>query len=115
MANTKNNNERTIEIYGKEITSGKNKFISCSCRIGDGDNATFVNVRLNKDCGYSAVKGLQKIKFNINDSNVKTQHTEDGREFKILYIKKCVGVPYTAEEEQAMKDKQAQKVADLFD
>lgn len=106
--------EQIIEIYGREVVKDKNKFISCSLKVGKGDNVEFVNVRLTKECGYNAVKGLQKIKFKLEDSNVKTIK-QDGKEYKTLYISKCEHIEYTEEEKQAMKDKQAQKVADLFE
>lgn len=104
-----------IEIYGKEIKKDNQKFISCSCKTKENADGTheFVNVRFTKESGFNAVKGLQKVKFNLEDSNVKI--TKDGdKEYKTLYISKAVGVEYTDEEKQAMKEKQAKKVADLF-
>ena len=103
-----------IEIYGKEIKKDNQKFISCSSKIVKGDNVEFVNVRFTKDSGYNAVKGLQKVEFENTDANVKVQKGDNGKEYKTLYISKCVGVPYTDEEKQAMVEKQAKKVADLF-
>lgn len=107
--------EKTIEIYGKEIKKDNNKFISCSCKVEKDGKVEFINVRLTRECGYNAVKGLQKISFDLADSNVKVSKGDDGKEYKTLYISKCVNVPYTDEEKQAMADKQAKKVADLFE
>lgn len=106
--------EKIIEIYGKEIKKDNTKFISCSCKIEKDGNVEFVNVRFTKESGYNAIKGLQKVKFDLANSNVKETKTEDGKVYKTLYIAKAVGVDYTEEEKEAMREKQAKKVADLF-
>ena len=91
-----------IEVYGKEIKKDNNKFISCSTKGKD----EFINVRFTKESGYNAVKGLQKVEFELTDSNVKTTKGADGKEYKTLYISKATRIEYT--------EKQAKKVADLF-
>lgn len=104
-----------IEIYGKEIKKDNNKFVSCSAKITKGDTTEFVNVRFTRESGYNAVKGLQKVEFDMADANVKVMKGENDKEYKTLYIAKATGIPYTEEEKQLMKEKQAKKVADLFE
>lgn len=104
-----------IEIYGKEIKKDNTKFISCSTKIEHEDKTVeFVNVRFTQDSGYTAVKGLQKVEFDMANANVKNIKGQDDKEYKTLYISKATGIEYTEEEKQLMREKQAKKVADLF-
>ena len=111
--------EKTIEVYGKEIKSedGKKKFISASLKVGKNKSGKneYVNVRFTQDANVKLVKGYNKVKFDTEDSNVKTQRHEDGTPYRILYIKKAEIVPYTDEEKQKMNERQQQAVLDLFD
>lgn len=105
-----------IELYGKEIKKDNQKFVSCSTKVAhDEDNVEFINVRLTRDCGYTAKKGLQKIEFEFENANIKNIKGKDGKLYKTMYISKCEEIPYTDEEIKAMNEKQAKKVADLFE
>ena len=111
--------EKTIEVYGKEIKSedGKKKFISTSLKVGKDKNGKneYVNVRFTQDANVKLVKGYNKVKFDTADSNVKTNHREDGTSYRVLYIKKAEIVPYTDEEKEKMSQRQEQAVLNLFD
>lgn len=103
--------EKIIEVYGKQIENSKgNKFIACSVKLGK----EYVNVRFTQDANVKTVKGYQKVKFDTKYSNVKTVKREDGKEQKILYIKKAEIVPYTDKEKETMNERQEQAVIDLF-
>lgn len=103
--------KQTIEIYGKEINKDNRKFIVCNTKLKDG---SYANVHLVQGCGYTAVKGLQKVEFDLTDANTRKEKGKDGNWYQHLYIKKCKAVEYTDAEKEAMKEKQAQAVADLF-
>lgn len=111
--------EKIIKVYGKEIKSedGKKKFISASLKVGKDKNGKgqYVNVRFTQEANVKLVKGYNKVKFDTINSNIKTQHKENGKENRILYIKKAEIVPYTDEEKQEMNKRQEQAVLDLFD
>lgn len=107
--------EKIIEIYGKELKNDKgSKFIAASWKRGNGENVEYVNVRFTQDANVKTVKGYQKVKFDTKDSNVKTIKRKDGKDQKILYIKKAEIVPYTDKEREAMNERQEQAVIDLF-
>ena len=105
------NKTQIIEIYGKEINKDGRKFIVCSAKLKDG---SYANVRFTQEANYKPTKGKHKVEIDLTKSNTKQEKGKDGKNYTVIYVKKCKEIEYTEEEKAKMQQKQAEDVANLF-
>ena len=98
-----------LKVYGKEITTEKNKFCVYSTKAKDG----YISVRFTQDSKLSPGKGVHKIVCDVEDCNLKSEKKYD-KLYTILYIKKGEIAEFTEEEKELMKEEQQNKILNLL-